>query len=240
MSRVLIVVDTQVEETGKLAGALPTTVQMVNAMKEAIASPSPTSVTVEVIPSTDLPQALLHPNQGSHLTPKDIIWCPLTLEVPNTLQFPARSIFQACNDVTSLRQQVKQKFGYATGESTQGLDNFYLPVVLTAKGPLYGEVIREEKTSRLYQQPVDLLDSQRQPLYHLAYQLLHSLSAPPTVYLLQFGYNEQDIVFDRLLPFPGVPAIASLGVQEPNLFTCHWRCLTNQPVIDLTINPKNA
>jgi hypothetical protein len=239
MSRVLIVVDALVEEAGKLVGALPTTARMVDALKDAIARHSPAPVTVEVIPSTDLADALLLPSQERNLTAEDIIWCPLTLDLPNTLQFPARNIFQACSQVTSLRQRVKQQLGYETVGGGQRLGDLYLPVVLTAKGPLYGEVISEGEATSAYQQPVDLPDNQRQPLYHLAYQLLQSLSAPPTVYLLQFGYNEQNLVFDRLWTFPGVPAIASIGVQEPDLFTCHWHCLTGQPIFDLTIIAKS-
>lgn len=238
MSRVLIVVDAKGKKTGELAGALPTTMQMVEAMKQAIALPSSTPVTLEVISSTDLAEGLLHPIPGSNLTDDDIIWCPLTLDVPKTINFPAQNIFQACNNLTSLRQWVHQKFGYKTSDTSQGLENLYLPIVLTAKGPLYGEVIGETGTTKLYQQPLDLLDHQRQPLYHLAYQLLQFLSASPGVYLLKFSYSQQDMIFDRLLPFPDVPAIASIGVQQPDLFTCHWHCLTNQPIIDLTIIPK--
>jgi hypothetical protein len=237
-TKVLIIVDGQVEETGKLVGALPTTVRMVDALKDAIALHSPAHLSLEVTTTTDLADALLTPNQGSKLTAEDIIWCPLTIDIPNSLQFAAGDIFQACSNVTALRQRVKQKLGYATVGSNQELGNLYLPVVLTAKGPVYGEVISEEPTTNVYQQPVDLPDNQRQPLYHLAYQLLQLLSAPPAVYLLQFGYNDQDIVFDRLWPFPAAPAIASIGVQEPDLFTCHWHCLTKQPIIDLTITPS--
>jgi hypothetical protein len=238
MSRVLIVVDALVEETGKLVGALPTTARMVDALKDAMARHSPAPVTVDVIPSSDLADALLLPSQERNLTEEDIIWSPLTLDLPNTLQFPARNIFQACSNVTSLRQRVQQ-LGYETVGGGQRLGDLYLPVVLTAKGPLYGEVISEGEATSVYQQPVDLPDNQRQPLYHLAYQLLQSLSALPAVYLLQFGYNEQNLVFDRLWPFPGVPAIASIGIQEPDLFTCHWHCLTGQPILDLTIIPKD-
>jgi hypothetical protein len=240
MSRVLIVVDALVEEAEKLVGASPTTARIVDAMKEAIALHSPAPVIVDIITSTDLAEALLLPMQVSNFSAEDIIWCPLTLDVPSTLEFPAQTIFQACRQVKSLRQRVQQQLGYATSDGSQKLGDLYLPVVLTAKGPLYGEVIHEEQTANLYQQPIDLPDNQRQPLYHLAYQLLQSLLAPPAVYLLQFGYNEQNIVFDRLWPFPAAPAIASLGVQEPNLFTCHWHCLTRQPIFDLTIIPSGV
>jgi hypothetical protein len=86
-----------------------------------------------------------------------------------------------------------------------------------------------------YCQPIHLPDRQRQPLYQLAYRLLRSLAAPPAVYLMQFGLQEDGIQFDRLLPFPAEPAIASLGVQTPDLFTCHWRCLVGKPIHDLVI-----
>jgi hypothetical protein len=67
----------------------------------------------------------------------------------------------------------------------------------------------------------------------LAYRLLRSLFATPAVYLMQFGLQEGSIYFDRLLPFPGEPAIASLGVQIPDLYTCHWHCLLGKPILDL-------
>lgn len=237
MSRVIVIVDTQVEKT-EVAG-VSTTLYRVEAMKKAIAYSTSAPLSVEVITSTEA--ALLPPSQ-------EIIWCPLTLDVPNTLQFWGQNIFQACRNLTSFRQQV-EALGYRAGDGSQGQESLYLPIVLTAKGPLYGEVIGQGKATNCYQQPVDLPDNQRQPLYHLAYQLLQSLEAPPSVYLLKFGYKEQEIICDRsaqapwayrLLPFPDVPALASIGIQEPNLFTCHWHCLTNQPIYDLTIIPKSA
>ena len=247
MPRILIVVDAQVEKTGRLVEASTTTAQILDAMKEAMlfqsrfanALHSPAPVIVDITTSTELAESALLPSQLSNLTAQDIIWCPLTLDVPSTLEFPAQTIFQACRQVKSLRPRVQQQLGYATSDGSQKLGDLYLPVVLTAKGPLYGEVIREEQAANLYQQPIDLPDNQRQPLYHLAYQLLQSLLAPPAVYLLQFGYNEQNIVFDRLWPFPAAPAIASIGIQEPDLFTCHWHCLTGQPIFDLTIIAKS-
>ncbi|XWK89117.1 MAG: hypothetical protein U7127_03345 [Phormidium sp.] len=32
-----------------------------------------------------------------------------------------------------------------------------------------------------------------------------------------------------------VEALRKAIAQTPDLFTCHWCCLTNQPIIDLTI-----
>ncbi len=81
--------------------------------------------------------------------------------------------------------------------------------------------------SHLYQQCQDLVS--------LRQRLLRELAATPATYLLQFGWQGQDLCFDRLWPFPTQAAIASLGVQSPDLFTCHWRCLANLPILDLQI-----
>jgi hypothetical protein len=153
----------------------------------------------------------------------------------STLETSRESIHQACDDVPGLRQWVEEKLQVVTGDF-----DLWLPVVLTAKGPLYGEVIGLDASSpHGYRQPVDLSDQQRQPLYRLGFDLLHHLQAPPAVYLIQFGFAQEKIGFDRLFPFPAAPAVASLGVQEPDLFTCHWYCLTGKPIRDLLILEKN-
>ncbi len=164
---------------------------------------------------------------------------PLTLSVPSTLEFPGQAVYAACRAGVGLRDQVAQ-WGYFTGEG-----DLCLPIVLTTKGPLYAEVLgpktlggRPRGTVAMeteFRQPVHLEDALRQPLYGLSHRLLRSLEAPPGVYLVQFGLQGQDIVFDRVLPFPDERAIASIGVQNPNLFACHWRCITHQPIHDLSI-----
>ncbi|HAX85004.1 MAG TPA: hypothetical protein DCY91_01805 [Cyanobacteria bacterium UBA11370] len=246
-SRVLIVIDDGINEQDEGVEVSLRTVRetMVSALKEAIALAPIASATVEVLTLLQLQDFLSLPNTASTFMTGDTIWCPLTW-IPHTIEFPDQDLFKTCSNVSLLRQWVKQELGYATGES----QSLYLPVVLTAKGPLYGEVIGIDGEIRrwgdgemgglntTYHQPVDLPDDQRQPLYHLAYQLLQFLSAPPAVYLVQFGFEGRDIVFDRVLPFPDAPAIASLGVQNPDLFTCHWHCLTRQPITELTIIPS--
>ena len=161
-------------------------------------------------------------------------------------------IYQLCGDVLKLREWVKSHLQYDTGTG-----DLWLPIVLTAKGPLYAEVIglksgfslnhispetglvvEYDKTLIPYQQPIHLTDNIRQPLYYLGYQLLDYLLAPPSVYLIQFTIKEEKIIFDRVFPFPHTPAIASIGVQEPDLFTCHYRCLQNKPILDLIIIEK--
>lgn len=184
-------------------------------------------------------------------TGSDTIWCPLTTQVefevgleaglesgPESLRsHPLLSLTARCGEIERLQQQISEKLGCETGEAT-----LWLPVVVTAKGPLYAEAIAPNANTEgaNYQQPFHLSDRQRQTVYRLAHQILDLLSAPPAVYLLGLGVtlvgkDIGEIWFDRILPFPGEPAIASLGIQTPDLFDCHWRCITGQPIRDITI-----
>lgn len=153
-----------------------------------------------------------------------VIYCPLTLDLPDT--FPA--IYRHCRDRLGQRAWVAAELNYPTGEG-----DLWLPVIWTAKGPLYGEAITSQPTPS---QPFHLKDQQRQPLYALAYQLLRHYEAIPSVYLLKFALGTGDIQFDHLLPFPNHAALASIGVQTPDLLTCHWLCLTGQPLRDVVIS----
>jgi len=166
----------------------------------------------------------------------DSIICPLTFRLPEFLKFPGRSVYLACQDIATLRHQVSQRWPHQVGKG-----QLWLPIVLTARGPLYGEVIglapSPSASLPAYQQPVHLADRWRQPLYQLGFWLLALLNAPPAVYLLQFGLQDEHLCFDRLFPFPATPAIATIGLQTPDLFQCHWRCLTHQAILDLTILP---
>jgi hypothetical protein len=214
---------------------------MIEALKQAIAtdvSSNGDRLLVDVLsPDAALKQPVLN----------ESIICPLTLNLPDGLPFASNQLYQACRDVDGLRQQVQQLFNVSAGTG-----QFWLPIVLTAKGPLYGEVIGAEENlenpgvqgaqddwdTLTYYQPLHLPDRLRQSLYRLGGQLLRSLQASPATYLLQVGLEGDRIWFDRLFPFPAAPAIASIGTQSPNLFTCHWRCLTQQPIQDLVILPK--
>lgn len=168
------------------------------------------------------------------------IICPLTLNFPDSFQFAHRAIYDACRNRDQMRSQAQTE-GVEIGDG-----NFWLPIVWTIKGPLYAEVIgvntassnlldNQISQSLTYQQPVHMGDRWRQSLYFLGKRLLSSLTTPPGVYLLQFGLRDNQFCFDCLFPFPAIPAIASIGVQTPDLFVCHWRCLINQPILDLTI-----
>lgn len=163
--------------------------------------------------------------------PPDALYCPLTLELPPALQTP---VFRACADVAGLRRWVASRLGCDLGPGDR-----WLPIVLTARGPLYAEAIACD-ASGIYRQPWPLTDAVRQPLYRLAFDLLDYLAAPPSVYMLEFSQRGPELRFDRLWPFPTASAIASLGVQAPDLFTCHWRCLTEAPILDLCIPGRYA
>ncbi len=245
MRNVLIIVNSEIESNSQSGILSDTTAQMVSALQQAIlqnageekgdrSSPFQQAIDrVQVIDAATLTQKLA----TGELILSDDLLCPLTLDVPETLVFPGQRIFQACQAVAVLRQTV------AAWDYAIEVGEYWLPVVLTAKGPLYAEVIGKEidqidgqSESVKYVQPIHLSDAQRQSLYELGYRLLRSLQAPPSVYLLQFGFEGQKLWFDRLLPFPAAPAIASLKVQHPDLFTCHWRCLTHQPLRELSIS----
>ncbi len=233
MPKVVILTD-QPEPDWK-SSSVPDAVQMTGAMKQAILDDSIQSFDVEVMRTSELdPEA----NAADAIWADSLI-CPLTLNLPSWLDFSGKAVFDACRDVDSLRSRVAQ------WSIPWGSGSYWLPIVLTAKGPLYAEVIGSGESSMTviavsdqasYIQPVHLDDTQRQSLYQLGHQLLRSLSATPAVYLMQFGLDHQHIWFDRLIPFPAIPAIASQSRQIPDLFACHWRCISHQPIADLTIN----
>lgn len=229
MLEVWIVVDGEVNATGELVAASPATATMVTALQKAITQ---NSATIKLLGKTDL---------NSLNLPKDVVFCPLTLHLPSNFDFPQKAIFKACENVEFFRYLISQKFGYITRPG-----NFWLPVVLTQKGPIYAEAIgsTSQLTTELlsedlvYSQPVHFSDAMRQQIYEMAYNILKFLNASPATYLMQFGSIDREIWFDRILPFPAAPAIASINTQTPDLFACHWYCLTNQPIVDLTITPS--
>jgi hypothetical protein len=229
MEKVVIIINSESHGIGKPSRLSPVAERMVTALKQAI----PETITVEVMSAA----SLWSKSESQKINRSNIIYCPLTIQLPHWLDFFGRTIYQSCRDIEARRAWVEQKLGYQTSIGDSWLGDLWLPIVLTHKGPLYGEVIGEGAIPNAYQQPVDLTDDLRQPLYYLANQLLENLAAPPSVYLLQFGLLGKEIVFDRLWPFPAAPAIASIKVQNPNLYACYWHCLTNQPILDLAIVP---
>lgn len=190
---------------------------------------------VAVIHTVDVNNLVRDQSLGNGLLGEALV-CPLTLNIPEWLNFPGQQIYQVCRNVDSLRGQVTE-WGYSTGNGS-----FWLPIVLTSKGALYAEAIAQAADSPgeagvviPYEQPFHLSDVYRQSLYKLGFRLLNFLEAPPSTYLMKFGVDRAAIWFDRLFPFPAPPAIASINVQTPDLYECYWRCLTNQPIFDLLI-----
>lgn len=246
MSKVLIVV----ESSGDGIDDSPTLVRMVSVLTQVITTSTYPPVTVQVVKADTLEQIgdvnLDSESSKVQLALREVLLCPLTLSLPDPLPlpFPAKRIYQTCRDVPGLRQRLAQQLRVGIADGC-----FWLPVVMTAKGPLYGEVISlaaakmpEDRSlcNLSYYQPFHLSDATKQQLYQMGHCLLQLLSAPPATYLMQFAFQDSEICFDRLWPFPAPPAIASLGVQEPDLFTCHWYCLNRLPVLDLTIIPSVA
>jgi hypothetical protein len=157
------------------------------------------------------------------------------------------SVYGACAAVSEVRDWVQNTLGYSTVASALDTDQgkHWLPIILTARGPIYGEVIGLTDQGK-YHQPIPLADAIKQPLFHLAYELVHYLNAPPAVYLMQIKLAKDNqgelslLAFDRLIPFPSAPAIASVGVQEPDLFVCHSRCVQGQSITDVIIRPSQS
>ncbi|HEY9749948.1 MAG TPA: hypothetical protein V6C63_14780 [Allocoleopsis sp.] len=263
MQRVVLVVDAEVDASQQQVTSSPTIERMVAALRQAIlvepagASTSQPSVGNPALFAAATPSIqvfsvsqLIHLEAIDHASllslgrkekSDQVFFCPLTLNLPNLFTWPGQTIYQQCREVDVLRQLVEQQFAWGTGDGY-----YWLPIVLTARGPLYGEVIAlaaeqggdkawDELSQFSFCQPLHVSDVWRQPLYELGFRLLRSLAAPPATYLLQFGFQGQTICFDRLWPFPAAPAIASLHVQTPDLFACHWLCLTRQPIRDLVI-----
>jgi hypothetical protein len=236
MSKVLIVVNAEVNEAGKIIAASPATEKMVSAIRYGIANYASETPKMEIIAAAALwSKSAKSPNFHDRHQDREIVYCPLTIELPDSFDFPAKSIFSACRNIGKTRQLVEHTLGYKTCVGDFALGHLWLPIVLTKKGPLYAEVIGEGAIPNSYEQPIDLPNRVRQSLYSLAFNLLEAISALPAVYLLQFSLRGQEIIFDRLWPFPAAPALASLRSQDPDLYTCHWYCLTDQPIVDLTI-----
>ncbi len=231
MEKVLIIINAEVNEQGQLTSASPVTERMVKALKQGIINYS-SETTVEITSAGALWSKINKSNGHETQT----IYCPLTIQLPEYFNFPAKEIYQDCKNITARRRWVERNLGIKTSVGDSWLGHLWLPVILNNKGIIYGEIIGEGEMPNSYEQPIELPDKHRQSLHHLASKLLDSLSAPPSVYLVQFSLYSNEIVFDRLWPFPAAPALATLRGQQPNLFICHWLCLSQQPILDILIS----
>ena len=236
MEKVVIIINAEVSEQGKLLSASPVTQKMVEALHHSIEEHSP-SRTIEIIsaatlwsknsPTTKIERSL---NRNS-----DIIYCPLTIQVPEYFDFPQKKIYSACKDINARRRWVEKNLGCKTSVGDSWLGHLWLPIILTDQ-PLFAEVIGEGSMPNSYEHPITIPKRQLKSLHIMAEQLLDSLNATPATYLLQFSIYNGEIVFDRLWPFPAAPALITLKTQKPDLFTCHWHCLIDKPITNISIS----
>ena len=231
MEKVVIIINAEVGDRGQLLSASPVTQKMVEALQRSIVEESP-SIEIEIVSAA----TLWSKNRTTLKKDRtDTIYCPLTIQLPDYFDFPQRKIYSACKDINSRRRWVEKNLGFKTSVGDSWLGHLWLPIVMTNK-PLFGEVIGEGPMPNSYEHPVQIPKRQRKSLHDLAEQLLDSLSATPATYLLQFSLYNGEIVFDRLWPFPAAPALITLKTQQPDLFTCHWRCMTNQKISKISIS----
>ena len=231
MEKVVIIINADVSDRGKLISASPVTQKMVEALQHSITEDS-NSRTIEIVSAATLW------SKSSRIIKKDrstnTIYCPLTIQIPDYFDFAQRQIFSACKDINSRRRWV-EKLGFKTSVGDSWLGHMWLPVIVTDK-LMFGEVIGEGPMPNSYEHPVLIPQRQRKLLHNLAEELLDSLEAPSATYLLQFSLYNGEIVFDRLWPFPAAPALITLKTQQPDLFTCHWRCMTDRTISQISIS----
>ncbi len=234
MEKVVIIINADVSE-GKLISASPVTQKMVEALQRSITENSLSSTVMEIVSAA----TLWSKNSNTKVIKKsrdpETIYCPLTIQVPEYFDFAQKQIYSACKDVNARRRWVEKNLGFKTSVGDSWLGHLWLPIIL-ADEPLYAEIIGEGSMPNSYEQPVAIPSRQLKSLHSLAGKLLENLDAPPSTYLLQFSLYNGEIVFDRLWPFPAAPALITLKTQQPDLFTCHWRCLTQQPIKDISIS----
>ncbi len=231
MEKVVIIINAEVSDQGQLISASPVTQKMVEALQRSIANSS--SKVVEIVSAATLwsrNSKTIRKDQND-----DSIYCPLTIQLPDYFDFPQRKIYSACKDINTRRRWVEKNLGFKTSVGDSWLGHLWLPIIMTDK-LVFAEVIGEGSMPNSYEHPVVIPKRQQKSLHGLAEQLLDSLDALPATYLLQFSLYNGEIVFDRLWPFPAAPALITLKTQQPDLFTCHWHCLTNQPIANISIS----
>ena len=233
MEKVLIIINAEVNEQGQVTSASPVIARMVKALTEGIINYS-SETTVEITSVGGL-WSKIHKSNGYE--PRTI-YCPLTIQLPDYFNFPAKTIYQACKDISARRRWVEKNLGIKTSVGDSWLGHLWLPVILNNQDIIYGEIIGEGEMPNSYEQPIEFPKKHRQTVQRLASDLLDYLSAPPSVYLVQFSLYSNEIVFDRLWPFPAAPALASLRGQKPDLFICHWLCLSKQSILDTLISDQ--
>ena len=156
MSKVLIIVNSEVQR-GKVSPISPVATKMVTALVNSIQN-SMVSAEIDIISAADLWSKSIKINSNH----EDLIYCPLTIKLPDWIDFPSQHIFKSCIDIVARRAWVENYCQHLTAGKDLCLGDLWLPIVLTAKGPIYGEVIGEGEIPNFYQQPIDLSDQTRQ------------------------------------------------------------------------------
>jgi len=118
-----------------------------------------------------------------------------------------------------------------------GAARLFLPIVWTARGPLYAEAIAQIEDR--WVQPWDLTDATRQTLYALAFQALRG-HAQPGVYLLVLEPQAGETLAVGWRPLPDPAALVSVVVQQPDLFLCHCYAVAGWPVVEVQIGQLGA
>lgn len=118
-----------------------------------------------------------------------------------------------------------------------GAARLFLPIVWTARGPLYAETIAE--IADCWVQPWDLTDAMRQILYALAFRGLRE-HPQPGVYLLVLEPNAGETLAVGWRPMPDPAALVSVVVQRPDLFLCHCYAVARWPVVEVQIGQLGA
>lgn len=224
MSKVIIIVNAEVDN-GKIRPNAPIAEKMAIALSKSIIE-SDSYHEIKIVGSAEIWSKSLQISDSD----QDIIYCPLTIKLPDWFNFPAQQIYYGCRDVEKRRKWVQQHFGYKTTHDNIWLGDLWLPIIFDGENFTYSDVIGEGVLPNYYQQPNDLPSEIYPLLKTLSKELLISIHAIPSVYLLQFKILDNNIIFDRLWPFPATPAIASINGKQPDLFACHWRCLNNQSI----------
>ncbi len=220
MSKAIIIVNAHVNE-GKISPTAPVAEKMAMAMKQGIIS-SNQSITVEILGGADLwakSVNLTSENDG-------VRYFPLTIKLPDWFNFSAKRVYKICSNLENRRKWVKQHFGYQTSSDNSLLGDLWLPIIFKPRKTIYADIIGEGEMPNSYQQLPSFPETSKNLVCTLASQLLESINATPAVYLLQFKIIKDNIIFDRLWPFPATPAIATINnKQQTDLFTHHWQCI---------------
>lgn len=92
MSKVLIIVNADVE-SGKVSQNAPVVHKMVTALSKSIKNTN-NFTEIETISGAQLWSKSIELSPSS----EDLIYCPLTIKIPDWLEFPAQNIYQMCMD----------------------------------------------------------------------------------------------------------------------------------------------